>query len=625
MARGRSARRNLNQPSFEAFAEPLRGVRTKVNEARKSFMPELRPGQMLARHVELGPDDFQTIIELSDVESKDFNNDHEAAVRKGIADDVRNELWTPNGDPALIFDRRGGLIEGLKTVKDFRDAGRVVRVLCVFGIDPEARFSTDDTLKPVSARRTEFTYRENSLPPPAAEPFDGGADSDVRLAIELRDGISRELGYPVLPDLTAAKLLRARPDIPDRSTPRHVVLLAGACLEYAAPQDTDAFMRGWGGHEGEPPSAAAMLAGRPFRDAKEFLATLAIAAELFVDGVIEDPWRARAASRRERRAILQTLFGYANRIPDRLVSCRLVRVEVEELGRTLERVGRADPPAEELRRIDPLTRDVRRNRGLDPNGQTLKYDEDGVLVDGFDRVLACYVARRPLVAFASFNLPRDFDHARPRGRRQSIGHRLYADGYVEPYDIQSTLGNVYRMSENDRSVRFTNVTLRHMQNLHPQVQDIVMFIRPLETLVKASVLGPCHLALSRFSRDLADSFSSELLRTWKGEPVGGEERRRVLSKLVAMLEKAPPGSGFDDDHLIGIVFQAMDAWCNEKPLHAFRPLPDVGFHRLPMPPQIRRIQEEAKVIRAARKADGDAGIADEEEADQAEPPGPAFR
>ena len=593
----RKPRKSLNQMSFLDIGTPARGVRIRVTAERRAFLPVPGPDEVLVRHIEMGPEDFQTALDLSDAESKDCNEADEIAVVDGIAADLAGDGWVPNGDP-LIFHRRGGLIEGIKTAQAGVRAGRVVRMLVVVGVELEARFSTDDTLKSSQGRRSPDAFRE--IAPLPAPPTDlaqllGGDRTVLGRAFGLRDRVAAELGYPVLPHLTVEQMAvgSAFADRAEaRGIPRHVALLARACLVEACPSAADGLMATWPARGTGP------------ADEMETLATFAVGAELFADGLSDDPYATRAASRRTRRQLLQVLFGYKGRLPDRLVSCRLRRIETDEIREMLALGGRPFESwgADELARIEPLVRDVRRNKGLVLTGQTVKLTQGGIPVDGFDRLAACLLAGRPATTFVSSGFREGFDHLRPRGRKQNIGHRLYADGYAYTWDIQSVLGNVFRITMDDRDARFTNTTLRHMHHQHSQVQKVVTFVHTLKPLVNISAIGAAILLLSRYSRELADAFSTELISVWKGETPVTETRHGVLAALIERLKRIKADGG-DNDETICIILQAIDAWCDERPLGRFRRLPETGFYRLKMPPQVKRDQDEARSIRAARLAE----------------------
>ncbi len=589
-------------------------------KALAGFLPELGPGEVAAFHAELGPAEFQWLLDRSDLMVKDIDQDEVTVAYLTSA--MASHGFDQTGDP-VILDRRARVIEGLKRVKAYAAVGATARVLVVYGVDNEARFSTDGWLRKATQRKPVTPEQASPLTEALVDMSKVPARhrAGVRDALGLRDYVTKTMGYPVLTHWTAASLSSAADKLPERGlapASRGLSLFLRACVDDVAPGYAGAFFQAWADPSSAPGSAPALLAASPHRPASvtddmRFIKACGLAIEAFVDGRSIDPYRAGSCRLGERH--MHILVGPPGRRADALVTCRRERLGSDAMRAMLAAAGR---PMESLDdadrfRLAPLIYDLRRDKGPVLTGQTVKATAAGTLIDGHDMLAACVIAGCDYDGFVARGFREGFRPLRRYGRKQSAGHRYYADGTPHPYDVSSALALVHRVAWGDRNLAASATTIRALHLEHPHVQRAVMVAHPLKRAYRIMVSGSAaaHVCMSRFSRDLADSFFAEFMQVVDGKAPVDLPRHQPIRALKAALDKlngspdpspdgtdAEPDDGDDNpllrersDQTFAYFIEAMDAWCREEIIEAFPPLPARGYPMLRTPPQVTALRE----------------------------------
>ena len=164
--------------------------------------------------------------------------------------------------------------------------------------------------------------------------------------------------------------------------------------------------------------------------------------------------------------------------------------------------------------VDAMARDMANDLWA-LNGETLKFSETHLLLDGQQRLLACIAADKPFTTAVVRGVQSldDVDRARPR----TLGHALGMRGFKQSTKLSVVLNTVWRWE-------FTNW---RAQQARPTVQEAVVFLREHEPLLYAGLRFGSRL------REIESSLENASLVFWRvARTCGQEVAERVYSRLA---------------------------------------------------------------------------------------------
>lgn len=149
------------------------------------------------------------------------------------------------------------------------------------------------------------------------------------------------------------------------------------------------------------------------------------------------------------------------------------------------------------------------------NGETIKFDRAGRLLDGQHRLAACMLAGRIFRTAVARGVIPDAMHTIDTGRTRTAGQILHLSGMANANIVAAALGWLWR-KENNRltgyghAVRPTTQELHALAAQHPEIHRSATVGNHCHRLTMPSVHAFCHYLFSRIDSTLADAFYEQL-------------------------------------------------------------------------------------------------------------------
>ncbi len=122
------------------------------------------------------------------------------------------------------------------------------------------------------------------------------------------------------------------------------------------------------------------------------------------------------------------------------------------------------------RHVNAYAEDMRQSR-WDLNGETIKFAEDGTLLDGQTRLWACIEAGTPFRAVVVRGLPREVQVTMDNGRSRQFNDHLQIKGLPNTHRLQGALNCLLHIKHGARHNTVTNARLEELLNKHPGIID----------------------------------------------------------------------------------------------------------------------------------------------------------
>ena len=193
------------------------------------------------------------------------------------------------------------------------------------------------------------------------------------------------------------------------------------------------------------------------------------------------------------------------------------------------------------------------------NGESIKFDEDGYLLDGQHRLMACVEARAPFDSLVQWNVPRDtfdtIDIGYTRTSGQIFGMQGIPSGNVVGavcrliFKHQATKGNLPAGTHINPTVREQEAVFAR----HPDVVDSVRAVAKCRHILSATRAAFLHWLFSRKDRDMADLFFDAIVT---GSSLGA--RDPILHLRNRLLEAKITKGRMDINYLFAISIKAWN-------------------------------------------------------------------
>lgn len=166
-------------------------------------------------------------------------------------------------------------------------------------------------------------------------------------------------------------------------------------------------------------------------------------------------------------------------------------------------------------------------------GEGVKFDWDGVLIDGQHRLHACIEANEPIWTFVFRNLNPAVRIVIDTGKKRSGADALnYSTTTTVNRNLLAATGRigvswdngVYRRSNGNQEREVTNTELVEWVSAHPEIEASIALADQLRRSIQIppSPMAFCHYLFSRINSAEADQFFDDLLNlrtTGKGDPL----------------------------------------------------------------------------------------------------------
>lgn len=198
------------------------------------------------------------------------------------------------------------------------------------------------------------------------------------------------------------------------------------------------------------------------------------------------------------------------------------------------------------------------------NGETIKTDVDGKVLDGQHRLAAIVQSGVTLRFFVVSNLPREVFDTLDTGKARSSGDALYASGIKTNAPVVAAIANLALKMETDslKNNRYIEPhAVREWVEKHPGIEVAATEARRMSTILGfAPVLGLVYMLAHQIDADAADSFfksiyTGELIG--RGDPAYALREALIRHKSDRAMHKAT---------VLSMVLRAWNAYKSEEKL-----------------------------------------------------------
>lgn len=167
------------------------------------------------------------------------------------------------------------------------------------------------------------------------------------------------------------------------------------------------------------------------------------------------------------------------------------------------------------------------------NGETIKIDVDGKVLDGQHRLAAQVLSGVTLKFFVISGLPRDVFDTLDIGKPRSSGDALYASGIRVNAPVVAAIANLAIKAETDslKNNRYIEPhAVREWVENHPEVQEAATEARKMSVILGfAPVLGLVYLLAHKVDASAANSFFKSV---YTGENIGRGDPAYALREAL---------------------------------------------------------------------------------------------
>lgn len=148
------------------------------------------------------------------------------------------------------------------------------------------------------------------------------------------------------------------------------------------------------------------------------------------------------------------------------------------------------------------------------NGDTIRFDRNGVLLDGQTRLQACVLAGVPFVTDVIVGLDPDVFDTIDRGRKRSFAHNLSVRGFKNTLVLGAAIAHLWRYENGthsgSRGSNPSNGALWDTFERHPGIEASVNTASRAKNVAPAAMLIFLHYVFSQKNAPLADRFIEKL-------------------------------------------------------------------------------------------------------------------
>jgi hypothetical protein len=257
-------------------------------------------------------------------------------------------------------------------------------------------------------------------------------------------------------------------------------------------------------------------------------------------------------------------------------------------------------------RINQYARDMKASKWRE-NGVSIKFADDGALIDGQHRLLACIQSGCGFWSLVAYGIKREalltIDRGQPRTRGQVL--RLES-GLSDQNAVAATLAWLFRFRDGImlQGATCTDTEMAELLVEHPGVKDSISAARKVIHQFKAgsiSVVAICHYLFTRQDATLAELFFDSLA---KG--TGLREIDPVYQLRKRMISFATSGRRTEAHAIIALYFKSWNAEREQRTMNSLQwqaseSFPNIGpVGTAKMRPE--KVQELAKKQQSTRVA-----------------------
>lgn len=206
------------------------------------------------------------------------------------------------------------------------------------------------------------------------------------------------------------------------------------------------------------------------------------------------------------------------------------------------------------------------------NGETIKFNTKGELIDGQHRLAACIMAMKPIQSIVIYNAPDNAFETIDIGKRRSISDALEQRGEVNTLILSSVLSLLWKYERGKLSAKgsgwygsentpTTHESLTTLEK-HPGVRESIREVGRGRSKVLSAVapLAACHYILTHILHDGADAEDAAEFFRQLNLGVGLEEDSPVWRLRERLIANRTARQRLSSPEIMAITFKAWNAW-----------------------------------------------------------------
>jgi hypothetical protein len=165
--------------------------------------------------------------------------------------------------------------------------------------------------------------------------------------------------------------------------------------------------------------------------------------------------------------------------------------------------------------VDSYTRDMTRENGWAPNGQSIKLSRSGRVLDGQHRLMACIKANRPFVTVLVEGLPDSVFDTYDTHSKKNHSHHLKGKGVENSSAAASSMRIVWRAlnhhlasMEHPTPSEMAEMERLHLEAMKPSVS--LGIAKGFRKILPPAIVTALHYILSHEDREAADAFFEKI-------------------------------------------------------------------------------------------------------------------
>lgn len=204
------------------------------------------------------------------------------------------------------------------------------------------------------------------------------------------------------------------------------------------------------------------------------------------------------------------------------------------------------------------------------NGESIRFNDRGELIDGQHRLMACIVADAPFETWVMFNLQDEAKYTIDSGRKRSVGDHLSISGEAYSTALAATIRTVPALLMDSPHYKMTTPDVFEYLKQFPQIRDSVSAVKSEGEKVQGAsqpVLAAIHFigTVGYEEPDKADAFV-EVFRS--GAPTyDGDAAHAVRERHIKLMIR---GDFINRSRQFWALSHAWNLFRKERPLKMYR-------------------------------------------------------
>jgi hypothetical protein len=191
------------------------------------------------------------------------------------------------------------------------------------------------------------------------------------------------------------------------------------------------------------------------------------------------------------------------------------------------------------------------------NGDAIRIDTDGIILDGQHRLMACVKSGVPFKTVLATGLPRQVFATIDQQSKRTAANTLFVAGEKNCKDLSATLGWIERYFIGDMITarsRFNNQQVLVLLEKYPEAREALAGLSRTKGLIYRSVAAACNYLFRKKDADLAEQFFEQLL-----SGAGLDEDSPIYVLREALMKNAIERNKHSQQYIMAIMIKTWNA------------------------------------------------------------------